>query len=175
MSARIAHNILAGTWGEHRKSQLKRDMTGVRTQGWQVTKRARDVTKSTCWELKCDLCGATRTAQTREIVGAVEGRSKLRECECITAIPTAEWADKHFDLEPMHYCYLVAVLAHERLYGFGPLRLDLEKLFKRVVDTSPLVKKGYLIAEGHPKRLSGTEKAWKKTGETKESETKWAV
>jgi hypothetical protein len=61
---------------------------------------------------------------------------------------------------------LVGVMSHERAFGHGPLRKELEKFLSRRPSTHSLVRAGWLIADGKPIRLASTRRAWRALGLT---------
>lgn len=143
-----------------RKSYLN-----VEVKTFRVTRQLPTADSHNRWELKCGLCGDTKSARSFEIRCTLEGENRIPDCFCQSGRLSTEAVFSQFGLNPVQLKTAVAVLAHERVYGRGPLRLDVEELLKRDPQSGSLVKKGWLIATGHPNRLTVTAKARKLLGE----------
>lgn len=69
-----------------------------------------------------------------------------------------------FGLSREEFHALVGVLSHERVFGRGPLRKELEVFLGRRPMTHSLVRSGWLSSEGNPLRLASTRRAWRELG-----------
>lgn len=156
-----------GGWGHRPSKGPLRKWAGTVVDTDTVTRHVAYLHGQTRWEVQCKLCKALRGVDKRQLEAAVAGKRKLPPCECQAVTFSAEAVRDQFRMTPDQLKVVIAVLAYEVAYGYGPLRLELEVHMKRSPEAGLLVKKGWLESKGVPGRLTGTPMAWKQLGQTK--------
>lgn len=161
-------DIVGGSWYAPVRTHEKVDYTGVEAIGYRALRSLPVINGHTRWEIECVTCHLKKPVDAHVFRDALAVGETRRLHACIHPdVPLSAGAVRdEYQMAPATLRTMIAVLTHEKVYGRGVLRLDLAKLLKRDPDSMPLVKKGWLLSEGMPQRLSSTEKARKALGVT---------
>jgi hypothetical protein len=171
-SSALAEPRVIPSGGRYGRLRLKSalDMTGVPIHTFVTTKRIASINCNPRWRLTCTECGATRDVYASTLVGATNGENRIAECGCVTGRTLdAAKCKAQLDLFVSHVETLLAVMAYERLHGHAPLRMDVEKMLGRGIDSMTLVRKKYLEQTArpspvNPSRIKATDRAWRLLG-----------
>jgi len=141
---------------------------GGEVLGYRITRPLAAVDSHRRWELVCPKCEQKKPVNSSVLNALFDGRDdgRLRPCRCEVGGFRSAAVKDELGISAEQLSAMLWVLSHERAFGFGPLRLELEGKCSGTPDTAPLVRKGWLKGEGRPIRLTSTARARKALGVT---------
>lgn len=159
--------ITSGAWYAPTRDSQSPNYVGAEFSGYRVLRRKPSPNHTARWEIVCLKCGVKKDTCSTNIKRGLDSKlgKRIGPCKCGHIdgdIPLNREAV--FDLYGIRVDQLrvvLAVLAHEKLFGFPPTRLEVVKVVKNHASAASLVRKGWLKTEGMPMRMSATAKAWR--------------
>lgn len=160
--------IVSGSWYAPTRNQPAVDYKGQEVLGYRILRSLPVVNGHRRWEVECVSCKLKKIVDAHVIRDNLAGdrNHRLAPCKCPDAPLDSGAVRDQFGMTVSQLRTMIAVLTFEQIYQHGPMRLDLTALMKTTVDSAPLVKKGWLVSEGLPQRLTSTEKGRKALGVT---------
>ncbi len=178
-SSRFDHNYtvtINGAWYAPTGRHESPEYLGAEFSSWKVTKKLQSANHTAQWEVTCTKCGAKKRTNSTLIKRGIAGTQKsesvriLGACKCPglnSKIPLrADGVLDCFDLTVEQFRAVIAVIACEKMGGYSPTRIEVEKGTRSHVSTPALVRKGWIKTEGRPLRMVSTPKARRELGVT---------